>query len=147
MTLAYTHKLNRALGPHSQCPSPLIRPLLVVDVHDSVIAGHFSVDLWSARSMLRNIVEQRQTNKDLLSAAAEFATNNAAQSSSFFWNTGAHPICPCHCLRVRPGSQSHRHRQRVYTLANRHTLLYKTCYSVVMSLIQSSMDVSDTHMN
>ena len=58
-------------------------------------------------TMLRNFVDQRQTNWDLLLSAAEFATNNAINASTgvspFFLNTGIHPNVPMSLLTPSPG--------------------------------------------
>ena len=57
--------------------------------------------------MLRNIVDQRQTNWDFRLSAAKFATNNAVQSSTgathFFLNTSARPNMPMSLLTPAPG--------------------------------------------
>jgi hypothetical protein len=53
-------------------------------------------------TMLRNFVDQRQSNWDLLLSAAEFATNNATNASTgvspFFLNSGSHPNMPMSLL-------------------------------------------------
>jgi hypothetical protein len=58
-------------------------------------------------TMLRNFVDQRQTNWDLLLSAAEFATNNAINTSTgvspFFFNTGIHPNVPMSLLAPSSG--------------------------------------------
>jgi hypothetical protein len=58
-------------------------------------------------TMLRSFVDQRQSNWDLLLPAAEFAVNNATNSSSgvspFFFNTGNHPNVPMSLLSPSPG--------------------------------------------
>lgn len=57
-------------------------------------------------TMLRNFVDQRQYNWDLLLTSAEFAANNATNSStgisSFFLNTGSHPNVPMSLLTPAP---------------------------------------------
>jgi transposase InsO family protein len=58
-------------------------------------------------TMLRNFVDQRQSNWDLLLSAAEFATNNATNASTgvspFFLNSGSHPNMPMSLLTPAPG--------------------------------------------
>jgi hypothetical protein len=58
-------------------------------------------------TMLRNFVDQRQTNWDLLLSAAEFAINNATNASTgvtpFFLNSGNHPNVPLALLTPAPG--------------------------------------------
>jgi hypothetical protein len=58
-------------------------------------------------TMLRNFVDHRQSNWDLLLSAAEFATNNATNSSTgaspFFLNSGSHPNVPMSLLTPMPG--------------------------------------------
>ena len=53
-------------------------------------------------TILRNFVDQQQSNWDLLLSAAEFATNNAINSSTgispFFLNLGSHPNMPLSLL-------------------------------------------------
>jgi len=59
-------------------------------------------------TMLRNFVDQRQSNWDLLLSAAEFATNNATNSSTgaspFFLNSGSHPNVPMSLLTPVSGT-------------------------------------------
>jgi len=85
----------------------------LMDVHLAMsIAFHPQTDGQTERAnrtlitMLRAFVDQRQTNWDLLLSAAEFATNNATNSSTgmspFFLNAGFHPNMPMSLMTPAP---------------------------------------------
>lgn len=86
----------------------------LMDVHLAIsTAFHPQTDGQTERTnrtliaMLRNFIDQCQTNWDLLLAAAKFAINNATNTSTgatpFFLNSGHHPHVPLSLLTPAPG--------------------------------------------